>query len=378
MNNIIKARASLILDQPFFASILLAMPISESTEISTFATDGESIIYNKAWAEKLTLNETIFVLAHETMHCIMDHMGRRGAREHNRFNQAADYVINQLLVNERIGTMPAMGLLDAKLVQAGNGTAEGVYKLLPESNSKNKPGTKGGALDSVLDAGSNMGKSKPDAATLAQKSADMKIKVIKAKNAAKMQGKLSAGLERLVDDLIKPVVDWKTVLKKFVSEKARIDYTYARPKRRFLATDLYLPSLSGQRLGKISVAVDCSGSINQELLNKFTSEINAIRQDVTPSEIEIIYFDSKVLKAEKFLADDDIIIKPMGGGGTAFSPVFTYINEQTELPIACVFLTDLYCDDFGPCPEYPVLFTVLENLDSKLKAPFGEILNIKE
>lgn len=371
-----KARAGLIIDQPFFASLLLPMPISESEEIPTFATDGDRIIYNPTWASTLTQDETTFVMAHEVLHCVFDHMGRRESRNANRWNIAADYIINDILTKEKIGRMPSGGLLDSALVLKGNGTAEGVYKLLPKDSEKKGPGKQGGAMDSVLDAGSDMGTKPVDAATTAQKSSDMKVRVIQARNAAKMQGKLSAGIDRLVTQATKPVVDWREVLRRFISERAKVDYSFAKPKRRFLGEDLYLPSLTGEKMGALVVAVDCSGSVDEKLLSKFASEINAIRQDVHPSKIDVIYFDSRVLKTECFEGEQDVSLNPIGGGGTAFSPVFEYIDKQAETPIACIFLTDLCCNDFGPVPSYPVLWAVLEKSGGKLEAPFGEIVEV--
>lgn len=377
-NKIAKARAGLIIDHPFFASILLPMPISEDESVPTMATDGETIKFNPTWTESLSLPEITFVLAHEALHCMFDHMGRRGSRGPNRWNQAADYIINELLMKEKIGSMPHGGLYNPSLVQKGNGTAEGVYKLLPEENEKKNAGDKGGALDQVNDAGSKNGTQPTDAATIAEKSANLKVRVVAAKNAARMQGRLSAGLERLVDEMLEPVVDWREVLRRFVSERAKVDHSFARPKRRFLHTDLILPSLTGEKMGALVVAVDCSGSVNRKLLLEFAAEINAIREDVRPSSIEVVYFDSDVCHAETFTQDDDFKITPKGGGGTAFSPVFEYINKQAEAPIAVVFLTDLICDDFGPCPEYPVLWAVLEGVHQGYdKVPFGEILKIK-
>src|SRR5690606_851294 len=99
----------------------------------------------------------------------------------------------------------------------------------------------------------------------------------------KMQGKLSAGIERLVDDLVKPKIDWREVLRRFLTERAKVDASFARPKRRFLADDLFLPSLNGQKMGRLVIAVDCSGSVNNTLLAAFASEINAIREDIRPS-----------------------------------------------------------------------------------------------
>lgn len=367
-----KARSGLILDQPFFASILLAMPISVNNEVTTMATDGESVCYNENWVSTLTQSEVTFVLAHETLHCVFQHMGRRDKREPNRWNQAADYVINQILVDEKVGVMPSVGLLNKALVTKGLGTAEGVYNLLPKDAEKNKAGSKNGSLDQMHDAGSEMGTGKPDAATLSQKNAEMKVRIIQAKNSAKMQGKLSAGLERLCGEALKVKTDWRSVLRRFLTERAKVDFSYARPKRRFLAEDIYLPSLIGEKLGAIVVPIDCSGSINDAILKRFGAEINAIKQDTKPSEVKIIYFDSRVLRIDTFGPEEDIVLKPCGGGGTAFSPVFKAIEKFETPPTACVFLTDLECNDFGPMPEYPVLWATT----SRTNAPFGEIVEL--
>ncbi len=391
-NQIAKARASLIIDQPFFASLLLPMPIYECHDESicnTFATDCASIIYNPAWADTLTQQETTFVMAHETLHCVFDHMGRRGSRTPNRWNQAADYIINELLVSEEIGTMPKEGLKNTALVNKGGNTAEGVYKLLPESSEKNGPGGKGGAIDKVIDGKIVPGKGdgvsggatvEPiDPAERAQKSADIQVRVIQARNTAKMQGALSEGLEKLVGEILKPVVDWKDVLRRFISEKTKTEYSFARPKRRFIAEDLYLPSLTGEKMGALTIAVDCSGSVSKELLDKFSAEINAIKCDVSPSKIDVIYFHHRVCFTETYEADQDIVLKKTETGGTAFSPVFDYIAAQLEQPIAVVFLTDLDCSDFGDTPAYPVLWAVVEGpRPAPDSAPFGEIVQVRD
>lgn len=374
--NITKARAGLILDHPFFASILLSMPFEEDSSIETISTDGESIRYNPKWTDTLTPKEITFVLAHETLHCIFDHMGRRGDRGPNRWNQAADYVINDMLVKDKIGVMPRSGLINADLVRRGNYTAEGVYKLLPEQDEQKQPGQAGGSLDQVHDAGSNQGKEKPDQATLNEKSALMKVKVLQARNAAKMAGKMPASIERLVADLVKPKVDWRSELRRFISDRAKVDLTFARPKRRFLAEDLYLPSLSGQKMGFLVVAVDVSGSVDKNLLDRFAAEINAVREDVAPSRIEVIYVDTKVQRVESFGPDDDFKLKATGGGCTDFAPAFKHVANLPEQPVAVIYLTDLYCHSFGQAPSCPVLWCVLEGDGLGMKVPFGEILRI--
>jgi len=362
-----KAKATLVLDHPFFASLLLGMPMTEDSSIPTFATDGNSIRFNPDCADKLELNELVFVLAHEVMHCVFQHMTRRGARNPNKWNIAGDYVINDVLIKERVGRMPSgelQGLNDPKLVAQGNGTTEGVYNLLPPDSENKGAGQAGGALDSVSDAA-------PDQAGQAAKESEMRVKIVQARNAAKMAGKLSQGMARLVSDLVKPRVDWKSVLRRFLTTRAKTDLSYSRPKRRFLADDLFLPSLTGEKMGKIAIGVDCSGSINDQALALFSAEIQAISEDIRPESIEVIYFDSEVISKEVFTSEDSIVLKPLGGGGTAFSPVFECLKDS-EI-VACVILTDLECHDFGPAPSFPVLWAST-NSD---QAPFGEVTLIK-
>lgn len=372
---IAKAKAILILDQPFFASILLTMPISEDNAVKTMATDGDSIRYNSQWVESLSLKEVAFVLAHEVLHCVFQHMTRRGSRNANRWNIAADYVINEALANESFGTMPKGGLRDSNIFAKGGGTAEGIYSILPESTESKGAGQKGGALDEIHDAGSDQGQKQVDQATLNQKAAELRVRVTQAKNAAKMQGKLSAGLERLINDLIKTRTDWREVLRQFISSRAKNDFNFARPKRRFLAEDIHLPSLDGQKIGSIAVAVDCSGSVTDAQLKIFASEINAIFEDCAPSKIEVIYFDSKVLRIQSFNEGESVQLEAIGGGGTDFAPIFKAINELPELPIACVVLTDLECDSFGNAPEYPVLWANYGH--ESMTAPFGEVIRLE-
>ena len=367
MSHITKAKASLILDQPFFASLLLAMPIIEDKSVKTMCTNGDEIRYNPDFMDAMNLSETVFILAHETMHCVFQHMHRRGNKNHNKWNIAGDYIINDLLAKEKIGSMPQGCLFDANLVKAGNGTTEGVYNLLPDSDENKGAGEQGGALDDVQDAAN-------DQASMSQKEAEMRVKIVQAANAAKMCGKLSKGIDRLVKDMVTTRTDWKSILRRFLSERAKTDLSYARPKRRFLADDIYLPSLIGEKCGSIVVAIDCSGSVDDRLLALFSAEIKAIIADVMPGMTHVLYFDSKVLKHDSYGPDDTVKIVTVGGGGTAFSPIFEYIEANDLSPVACVVLTDLQCDDFGNAPSYPVLWAATEEGN----APFGEVVLIRE
>lgn len=380
-----RAKSTIILDHPFFASLLLSMSVMEDSSIPTAATDGDSIMYNPEWVSTLNADQVVFLFAHEVMHVVFEHMCRRGEREPNKWNQACDYIINQLLVDEKVGEFIPIGLLNQKLVESGGGTAEGVYALLPDSASKKNPGDQGGSLDDCRDAGSNpqadadgnpipgTGGGVPDEATLARKRADIKVRVNQARNAAKMQGNLSAGIDRLVSKLVKPRTDWRAQLRRFMTEKIKEYYSYARPNRRWLGEDINLPTKTGERLGLIAVAIDCSGSISDELLNLFSSEINAIAEDAQPKELKASYFDAVVLRVDSH-TEYPIQLKPVGGGGTCFEPIFENIETWEEQPICLIVLTDMYGSFPDSAPDYPVMWASISEDET---APFGEVIHVR-
>ena len=354
-----RARTSLILDHPFFGTVALTMPMVLDDSIPTACTDGKQVKFNPDFLASLTDEETRFLVAHECCHPMFEHLYRMQGRDASRWNQAADYVINQLLMDEKLGKFIKGGCLDQSLYQRGKGTAEGIYNLLPAGRRN------GGIGDDMQDPGGS-------AAEQAQERAEWQVKVAQAAQAAKMMGKLSANLRRMVDEALTPKVSWRDVLQRFMQRAKVSTRTWARPNRRFLAQGLYMPNMSGEALGEIVVAVDCSGSIGRRELNEFAVEIKALHEDGKPVALHVVYFDSKVKRCDVFTADDTVTINANGGGGTAFSPVFEYLSDNNIEPVATVFLTDLRCSDFGPMPDYPVLW-VSNDAD---KAPWGEVVKI--
>lgn len=363
-----KAKTALILEHPFIGSVALNMPMSIDNSVPTAATNGKRVLFNEEFCNGLSDEELKFLVAHECMHPMLEHNFRRGERDAYKWNQAADYVINKLLTDEGIGKMPEQGLLDDTIYKNGGGTSDGIFNLLPDTPDDGQGnGGQGQPLDSCED-----GQGSP--AEVSQQQAEWKVKVAQAAQSAKMMGKMSAGLERLVDEILKPKVDWRDVLQRFVVKCRSDQRSWARPNRRFLSQGLYLPSVSGESLGEIAFAVDCSGSIDQDEINQFASEISTVWQDQRPTKVHVIYFDSEVSHYDEFGQEDEPVVKPHGGGGTAFSPVFKYMTDKGIEPVACIFLTDLCCDDFGDAPDYPVLWVSTHDD----KAPFGEVVMMED
>jgi len=362
MKRLSKAKTNLILGHPFIGSIALNMPMELSDEVPTAATNGKRVLYNPEFIADLTDEQLTFLVAHECMHPMLEHNYRRGERDPVKWNKAADYVINKLLVDEGIGKFIEGGCLDDNIYNNGGGTSDGIYSLLPDSDDGDG-GNIGGTGQDLQDGTGSQ-------AEQAQEAAEWKIKVAQAAQAAKMMGKLSANMSRLVDEVLKPKVDWREVLQRFV-QKAKTDQrTFARPNRRFLTQGLYMPTTSGENLGELVFAVDMSGSISQDEVNQFSAECRTVFEDGRPEKLHFIFFSHEVCAHDTIGRDDDFVFNARGGGGTAFSPVFQHIEQEGLDPVGIVFLTDLYCDDFGDAPDCPVLWVTT----GREEAPFGEIV----
>lgn len=364
-----KAKTTLLLDQKsaFIGSLALGLPTVITDKVKTAATDGRVIMFNPEFCADLTDEEMVFLIAHETMHPMLEHNYRLQGRDHVRWNKAADYVINQLLVEEKIGKFIDGGCLNDSLYKSGNGITDNIYGMLPDESNGNGSGSgNGGIGDDII----------PSEATGADQEAEIgewKLKVANAAQAAKLMGSLSANMERFVGELLEPKVDWRDVLRDFVFKAKTDERSFARPNRRFISQGVYLPSVTGETLGEIVIAIDCSGSIGTKEIDMFAAEMKAIKSDGSPTAMHVVYFDHAVCHYDKFGPDEELVVTPRGGGGTAFSPVFKYIEDHDIEPVACVFLTDLYCDDYGPAPEYPVLWAVF-NGPKEPNAPFGRVV----
>ena len=363
---IAKARSLLILEHPFIGSIAMSLPIELDEDCPTAWVDGKSIAFNPTWVDKLTDDELLFVVAHECMHPMLEHPFRKGTREHKKWNQAGDFVINHLLTEDKIGMMPKGGLLDEGIYNSGGGTTDGIYNILQST-----PDGSGGDVGEPLDDCRNGGKTKGE---MAEQEAKWKVKVAQASQSAKMVGKLSKAQARLANEILHPNLDWREVLQRFLVRCKDDSRTWAKPNRRFIAQGLYLPSVSGEAMGELVIAVDCSGSIGEEELAQFSAEIRKIKEDTNPTCIHVVYFDSEVSHYDACTRDDELDIKMHGGGGTAFSPIFKYVDEHGIEPTACVVLTDLCCNDFGDAPQYPVLWVSTEEVRDKV--PFGETIEM--
>jgi predicted metal-dependent peptidase len=244
--------------------------------------------------------------------------------------------------------------------------AEQIYNQLPDSPDGQgaDPGGCGG-VEEPKDGQSAMTES-----DMQREAAEWRVAVQQAAAAAKVMGKLPGSIARMVDEVVKPKLDWRDILHSFMQRVKQDNYTWKRPNRRFIGDDLYLPSLDGVELKPIIITIDTSGSLADEDLAQFQAEINAILDSVK-AEIKVIYCDSKVHKVETFTEDQrPIKLENIGGGGTDFRPPFQWVEDQDE-PVTCMlYFSDLMCHRFPPEPDYPVLWIAT---DKGIDPPFGEV-----
>lgn len=368
-NKITKAKVGLILTQPFFATLALGMKYIEDATIETACTNGQVIKYNPEFIDKISLEETKGLIAHEVMHVAMCHHTRQNGRDADKWNVACDYAINQMLIDSGF-KLPEGGCIDS---QYKNMSAEEIYNKLP-NQPKDKKGNSPG--NSGNDPGGNGGVSPAPGnsqADLNQAEAEAKQLLAQAATIAKQQGKLPAHLARLVEEMLEAKVNWKDILNVFLTEITRNDYTFKRPSPRYIDSGLYLPSLESIEKGKFVMMVDTSGSIDNKLLNEFAGEMQSILADSAQS-LSVMYIDAELNHIEEFESDDVLKLNPKGGGGTDFRPGFDYLDENAIEPACVVYFTDGYCNSFPTMPDYPVIWAAYDN--KSFTPPFGEVIHI--
>lgn len=379
MSRITEARNNLILGAPFFGVLSLRLDVKADPGIETMAVDGKTLRYNPEWADALPFDELVGVTAHEVMHCAAGHHARRGARDLERWNTACDYAINPLLIEAGF-KLPA----EAYVNDAFKGmSAEEIYTRLPADGGGGGAGAGGsgsGGQDAPGDIGGcgsfSDGPGDGVPATEAELSAqarEWEIATVQAAAAAKGAGQMPGAGVWLVEQITAPKVSWRDILREFITERTRTEYSWLPPNRRYVHQGLYLPSRDSRKLGEIVVAVDTSGSVSDEVLKAFAAEVNGIVEDAQPSRIHVVYCDTKVHRAESYEPDDTPIrMEVEGRGGTAFAPVWDWIEENGVEPACAVYLTDLDSPRFGSEPPYPVLWLSTW----KTAAPFGEVIKL--
>ncbi len=234
VSKIDKAKAQIVLDHPFWASILLKRKLVEDNSIPTLAVDARgTIYYNSKFVESLTVPQLVWGLCHEVGHVICQHALRKGSRQHKKWNYAGDAWINDMLDDANIGTRISNTV---NMPGSKDKTTEQIYDTLPDDN-----GGGGGVGGNNNDFDNGLGDDiKYEDLTedeVKELSAQAKVEVAQAAQAAKARGKLSGKLAEFVADFINVKTPWYEILERMMTDHVHQDQTWARPNRRFITLE---------------------------------------------------------------------------------------------------------------------------------------------
>lgn len=349
----------------------------------TMATDGFNIFISEQFVEKITEDETIGVMAHEVMHCILGHTDRRGGREPDLWNVAIDFATNLILADAGI-SLPSSGLLDWSYKGM---TAEDIYKALseqPAASIKELLAKRGGGKHSDVhldpnDLRGQWARSK-DHPTEAERRRLRKGWHVELKS--KLPGAISGNHSSEIEKSGYQEIDWRAFLSRFMTGLRRDDYRMYPANKKHIWRGIYLPSFGSPGPDHIVVAIDTSGSMNKEILGKILTEIDAARQ-IADCKLTVIQCDTVIqsvetLEAWELSSTNFDKMSMRGRGGTSLIPPFDWVTKHVEdgnqVPDALIYMTDGY----GPSPEndpmFPCLWVIPQNGATDFS--FGDVVKV--
>jgi predicted metal-dependent peptidase len=377
-----KAHISIMQHKKFcaFSGVLACGKVSVTDEVPTAATDGWNVKYNPEFVEKHlpTDPELRFVVLHEATHKAYRHLSVWHAlHEENAMmaNVAADHFVNLALQDQDAGEgfikMPSVGIVpDAKYRG---------WSVSQIFNDLKQQGNEGQGQGGELDVHDWDGDDKGDA----QKEAERANEIQRALRQGeilrkKLQGKGAGSKDGVFGDLLNPKVDWRKVLREFIQETCagRDESSWRRPNRRYLAEDIYMPSMIGTVMNELVIGFDTSGSVfGSDEMTRFVSEIRTIIEDVKPAKTHVIYWDTAIVGHQTFEGGQFAVqdLKPKGGGGTDGAVLFNYLRDKRITPQAIVQFSDGYVGDWGRA-DCPTMWALTTNL----QAPYGVTISLED
>jgi predicted metal-dependent peptidase len=353
-DKLVTARIGLLLRAPFFGNLATRLElVNADSWLPTAATDGRKFYYNTEFCNKLKPKELEFLFGHEVLHNVYDHMGRTGDRDRKLFNCAADFCVNSDLIEQRIGDKITPCLYDPKYK---GWSAEEVYDDLYEKADKIDIQD---LIDQMLDEHlddketddgpdgepvDGSGKGRPRL-TKAERDAikdEIREAMLQAAQATGA-GNLPAGVKRLIKDLTQPVVNWRELLEQQIQSTVKDDFSWMRPNRRSWHMDAVMPGMKPGTQIDVCVAIDTSGSISENDLRDFLSEVKGIMESYDEYKIRVITWDTSVYNPQEFTSDnmtDITTYQPGGGGGTDPHCVWEWLQENDIEPKKLIMFTD--------------------------------------
>jgi predicted metal-dependent peptidase len=387
LDKLITARVGLLLRHPFFGNLATRLKMVDASDwCHTLATDGRNFYFNYGFVNKLTPKDAEFGFAHEVLHNVFDHMGRRDSRDPMLSNIAADYATNQILKDERIGTVPSFIKIFQDDKYRGM-SYEQIYDDIYEKAEKIDIGSLGELLDEHLDGegddgdegedGDKEGKGKGRPKLTAEEKKQIRDEIKEAMVAAAQSagaGRVPAGVQRMIKDFTEPKMDWRQLLRMNIQSILKSNYSFSRPNRKSQHSGAILPGMTNDETIDVSIAIDMSGSISDTMAKDFLSEVKGIMDEYVDFKLDLWCFDTEVYNYVQFTGDtaDEIMsYECKGGGGTDFDVNYNFMKNQGIEPKKFIMFTDGYpCGSWGDEEYCDSLFIVHGN--ETIVSPFGQ------
>lgn len=375
----------------WYSGILMLGVSAVDDEDFTAYTDGVNKRYSRKYIDGIKDDSKLRgLIMHENLHVALKHIPRNKdlwKKNSKLANASADYVVNDIIENFK--DKKHIQLPDGALYHPmfHNWSVRQVFEFL-EKNCKGG----GGGGTGIKNNGSSGGELPTDTLDehdwesqelTPEQTKELEEKIDKKlREGGIMAGRMGANMPRSITDLLTPKVDWRQVLDEFISSSCRgkDEYTWRKFNKRMMANDYYLPSIENETIGEVIVAIDTSGSIGQEQLNEFASELSSICEAVSPSKVRVLWWDTRVHSEQVFENDYTNIasmLKPEGFGGTMVSCVNEYIKEKSLVAECLIVFTDGYVENEIQWEmSYPTLWLVTEN--GNFNPPTGKVLKMED
>lgn len=364
-----------------YSGVILMGKSSVDDENFTAYTDGFNKRYSREFISKLSDEELRGIVMHENLHVALKHMQRfiREFKDNPHLtNVSADYVVNDIIMNftdKNICKLPTGALYDK---QFHNWSVREVYEYLKKEQNNKDSSTNVESMKPLDEH--DFGNAKQ---MTTEQVAEQAGKIDRAlREGGILAGRMGAKIPRQISDLLEPKVNWREVLRDFVTSASRgsEEYTWRRFNKRLMANDIYMPSLENETAGELIVAIDTSGSIGGAELTEFASELASICESVSPARVRVLWWDTEVHAMQTF--DDNYtniasLLKPEGGGGTHVSCVAEYINQHKLNAEGVLVFTDGYVEsDIKWDITTPTLWLVTQN--RSFEPPSGKVVKKEE
>ena len=374
VDRIIKARVNLLMKEPYFGLLVSRLKLNRNIppilqKYKTAATDGRNLYFHNEFVENSTDDELLFTLCHEVDHIVYDHVLPHAQRSNRMLkNKADDYVINLEITDARIGTMPKIGCRDDRFRGM---TSDEVYDILKEEKDDASDYQ---GFDVHIELG-DVEDEDGETISLDELSAEWRDAVMNAVDQAEaMQkaGNIPGQVLKYVKDLKEPTIDWRQYIEETVPSLIKNDFTFSVESRKSKAASYYLPGMQAEERINIAICIDTSGSISDDEVIDFLSEIQGIMEQYNDFVIKVWCFDTQTYTVHEFTPYniDEMPEMPIEGrGGTEFECNWDLMKEKEIEPDAFIMFTDGY--PFGSWGDEHYVENTIFIITSKVEAPFG-------